>query len=615
MRSAVASTLVALSGAAAVVCPACYAPKEARRDADEAAYEIIEKAQQRALGRTEPFAVETAADSLRRRLLLDQKLPYSDPSSLGSKDVEPIEQWPDKDYFEPRRDEEPPPWSGGQPLELSLLDALQIGAKNSREYQAQKELVFQTALALDLERDRFRSTWAGILSSGVEFDELADPHTAVWPSGADVGVLQRFKNGTLLTLNLAVDLAQLLTGSEESSLGILGDATIAIPLLRGSGRFVVTEPLKQAERDTVYAIYQFERFKRGFAVQIATEFYSVLQLHVEAKNQEENYRWLIGATRRAARMQEAQRLERIQLDQTRQDELDARDSWVEALTVHESRLDQFKQLLGLPVDAEIALDVKELEPLAAAFQPPAQGEPERVAADAPIEIVPPSREGGGPLEMDPREAVLLALQNRLDLRIAVGRVFDAQRNVAVTADRLRADLTLFGSAAVGQSRTSASDALLPNASPRLDEGSYSVIALLGLPLERTAERNLYRNSLFGFEQAVRDAQALEDQVKFEVREDLRVLRESRERLSIQTQSVLLAEQRVESTSRFLEVSRAEARDVLEAQTDLVDSRNAQSLEQVRYRLAELALQRDLDLLQVDQNGLWTEFDPSTPKAP
>jgi hypothetical protein len=32
---------------------------------------------------------------------------------------------------------------------------------------------------------------------------------------------------------------------------------------------------------------------------------------------------------------------------------------------------------------------------------------------------------------------------------------------------------------------------------------------------------------------------------------------------------------------------------------------------VRYRVAELALQRDLDLLQVDGNGLWTEVDPAT----
>jgi outer membrane protein TolC len=62
---------------------------------------------------------------------------------------------------------------------------------------------------------------------------------------------------------------------------------------------------------------------------------------------------------------------------------------------------------------------------------------------------------------------------------------------------------------------------------------------------------------------------------------------------------------------LLQVGRASARDVLEAQTDLTDSKNAFSLERVRYRLAELALQRDLDLLQVNEQGLWKELDPKS----
>jgi hypothetical protein len=36
---------------------------------------------------------------------------------------------------------------------------------------------------------------------------------------------------------------------------------------------------------------------------------------------------------------------------------------------------------------------------------------------------------------------------------------------------------------------------------------------------------------------------------------------------------------------------------------------------VRYRLAELALQRDLDILEVGPDGLWTELDPQTLSTP
>jgi outer membrane protein TolC len=242
-----------------------------------------------------------------------------------------------------------------------------------------------------------------------------------------------------------------------------------------------------------------------------------------------------------------------------------------------------------------------------ATRPP---ETQRVLADAPVVVTQPTREGGGPFELAPETAVIVALRHRLDLRVAIGRILDSQRGVAVTADRLRADLNLLGSASYGERRT-ISDASLPNGQLHTNQGTYSVLGVLNLPLERTAERNVFRNSEIEFERAVRTAQQFEDQVKFEVREDLRVLLEARERLQVQQQSLQLAQRRVDITSRFIQVGRASARDVLDAQTDLTDSKNAFSLERMRYRLAELALQRDLDLLQVNEQGLWTELDPKS----
>jgi hypothetical protein len=596
--------------AALLLAAACRSPAEHREEADGTAYRIVEQARAGALGRTEPFTIETPAESLRRRLLLDQDLPRSDDASLGSRDVPRIEQWPDDGYFEPRAEADlpAPDWSTHATLRLRLLDALLIGARNSREYQTQKELVFQAALALDLERDRFRQTWVGLLDAGLTRDLGASSPTTAASGGGDLGVTQRLLNGASITVNLAVDVLKLLTQGHDSLFGALADATIAVPLLRGSGKFVVREPLLQAERAVVYAIYAFERFKRVFAVQVASEYYSVLQLLQEVDNELENYRWLVAATRRARRLAEAQRdVDQVEVDQTEQDELEARDAWVQSIRAYEARLDGLKGLLGLPVDARIELERSELDALAAvtAFEAP-RPEPERVPASAPVEVVLPTRAGGGPLEIAPEDAVLLALGNRLDLRVALGRVFDAQRSVAVAADALRADLTLLGRASGGYERAGTG----PAASVRERPESHSVLGLVDFGLERTAERNLYRESQIGFERDVRAAQALEDQVKLEVREDLRALLEARERLKIQAQSVELAERRVNVASRFLEVGRADARDVLEAQRDLVDAKNALSLERVRYRVAELALQRDLELLEVDERGLWTEVDPA-----
>ena len=52
--------------------------------------------------------------------------------------------------------------------------------------------------------------------------------------------------------------------------------SITQPLLRDGGRLVTREPLTQAERNLVYEVRAYERFRRTFALQVANEVYDVL---------------------------------------------------------------------------------------------------------------------------------------------------------------------------------------------------------------------------------------------------------------------------------------------------------------------------------------------------
>lgn len=608
-----------LSAILASVCAltACMTPGEYRREADDVAYKIIEKKQREALGRNEPFTVERPADTLRRRLLLDQKLPTSGAASLSARDVKPIEQWPEDDYLsgEARNTQtsivEVPP---DQPVVLKLNEALQVAARNSRDYQTQKESVFRAALDLDLEDDDFRNTWSGMLDALFSADTDDKTTVAGIESTDDLALTRTFKNGMTLTTSIAVDLVQLFTQDHASTSGLTGDASLSIPLMRGSGEFIVTEPLTQAERDTVYAIYTFERFKRNFAVRTASDYLDVLRQLDQVENAEANYRGLITASRRARRLADAGDFSEIQVDQAKQDELRARNRWISARQAYGRRLDAFKTQLGLPVDAKVELDPQGLEQLAdttrkrlkAPATPPVA--PKTPTADAPIVLEEPDPAQRGPYEIDWGRAVRLALDHRLDLRTLLGRVFDAQRDIAVSADDLRADLTLLGSASAGESR-SLSSATTESARFRPEHGSYSVLIALDLPLERTAERNAYRGSILDFERTIRDVQQLEDQIKLDVRNGLRNLLESRETLRIQSEAVRVAMRRVKSTNLYLERGKAQIRDVLEANEDLLDAQNALTGALVDYRITELELQRDLGLLQVNEQGLWQEYDP------
>lgn len=645
-----------LGGTLALV--ACQ-PAQYREEADEIAYNIIEQKQQEALGRTEPFTIDTPADTLRRRLIGVQGLPIVGPESLGTDQLTPLKHWPEEDY--PARAEDIdtliPPWDPTEPVELSLVEALQVGARNSREYQSRKEQVYRTALDLDLEALAFRTTYFGIIEGLITSDQREGVNETLLEGSAALDIRRQLYSGALLTSRIGLDVAKLLSSDGSASLGLIADASVTVPLLRGAGRHIVAEPLTQAERDVVYAIWDFERYKRQFAVDVARGYLGVLQAADRVVNEEDSYRRLIITARRQRALASEGELSQVELDQALQDELEARSSWIGSIQNYENQLDQFKLTLGLPTDAELALDRGELDRLAdlaedvlgeaaeamadepvmvgldgwpmieriarsltpgphiedlpgmTAIVEAADDEEEAfvmIPADAPVELEQPSEEGVGPYELPESIAVPLALENRLDLQSQEGAVYDAQRQVVIAANALQAGLNVVANASTdGRYRLTTAGETVPF---RFDRGIYSAGFELDLPFERTAERNIYRNAYINLEQAVRNVQELEDRIKLDIRSGLRELRRAREDYMIESRAVVLAQRRVDMTNMLQEYGRATTRDLLEAQAALLRAQNALTSAVVSYRLTELELQRDMGVLLVDETGLWSEFE-------
>jgi outer membrane protein TolC len=610
------STVLVLFCSALLGLAGCKSPGEYRREADKTAYGIIRDKQQEAIGDAEDFTIGRPSDILRRRLLEAQKLQYSGPWSLGTDRLEEPEHWPQDDYPGDVNSSPSVSPKGTERLTVGLLEALRVAARNSFSYQIQKEEVFRAALRLDFERDLFRNFFTEQLDSLVSTDSSGNRTTSGTRQSSVSGWSRTLKNGAAFSAQLGVDLVNLLTAGRASSLGLSADASVSMPLLRGSGAHIVTEPLTQAERNVVYAIWDFERFKRTFAVDIASEYFAVLQALDQIANEAGNYRRVSSSVRRSLRLADSGDMEMVQVDQAVQDELRARNRWVLAMQGYERTLDEFKILLGLPVDANIELDRGELDRLVEAISEEIvdlsrfaiDPNEEVPPADAPIELEQPGREGAGRFEIDRVAATRLALENRLDLRVAQENVYDAQRNVVVFADQLGAQLTLFGSAAVGD-RRSVGSAASNDARIRLNEAAYSALLTVDLPLERVAERDNYRDSLISLERAVRDVASLEDGVKLDVRNRLRALGSTRESLQIQARAVEVAQKRVSGANMALEAGRAQIRDILEAQEALLSAQNSLTAAVINYRITELELQRDMGLLKVDETGLWQEYDP------
>jgi len=554
-----------------------------REKADKAASHNLATAQTAAFGREEPLSVETAEEQLRQRLFRDQSLPTRLPvveTATASNSVCAI-------------------------ITLTPETALQVAARNSREFQEAKETLYRVALDLDLEQATFRNTFAAMFNGTYN---QADARGSETVRSADVSaspeVTHRFRNGVEMSGSIAVDLAKLLTQDSASSLGLLADAGISIPLLRGAGRDIVAEPLRQAERNLLYAVYTFERFKRDFAVRIISDYIGVLQAAQQIRNAEQNYKSLITATRRARRLADAGRLPEFQYDQSVQNELRARSRWIETLDNLDQSMDRFTMLLGLPPDARIELDQQILrdlnESILASVATTESTTPSEIPpADAPVDLEVPAPTPDDTLGMTDEQAIATALENRLDLRIAGMEVDDARRRIKVAEDNLRAELTFFGSVQSGARRSGSSAA---EDDARLDNLDSSALLTLNLPFNRTAERIIYRKSFLTLAARERAAEAVEDQVKLDIRDAFRTLRIARENLRIQSEAVRLAERRVGSTDMLLQAGRAEIRDVLEAQEALINAQNALTDAVVSRRIAELEFQRDLDILDVSAEG-------------
>ncbi len=594
-----------------LVAAGCRSPGQYREKADKVADNIIAEKQQEATGKTEPLEVERPSDILRRRLIETQNLPVSSTASLGTDQLKPIPHWPKDSYpSELHSPDANIPIDANASLKVSLIDALQIAARNSPEYQSRKEDVFRVALALDLERNSFRSLFAAGTDHQVVTDTINGDTVTTASNSGSARMTRLLKGGAALTTAIGIDLVNLLTQGGASSLGLNVDASVSIPLLRGAGRYIVTEPLTQAERDVVYELWDFERFKRTFAVNVVTSYLNVLQQLDSLENNRKNYISAIQSARSSRRQGDAGRLKPIDVDLAVQRELQARSGWISAQQQYENRLDTFKVLMGLPADARIKLDPNDLDPLqqrgtnyvdAMKTAYKAAAAETAPAADAEVVLPPPSKEDAGPYEIDEALAIKLALENRLDLRVANGVVYDAQRQVVVAADALRAGLTLNGSA-----RFSDND---DDGNLSFRAGRYTAALALDLPIERTRERNAYRNSLINLERATRSVQTLEDQIKASIRSELRSLLESRESLKISAQSVVIAENSVANAKLQLDAGRLQIRDLLDTQDQLLAAQLGLTAAMIRYRTAELQLQRDLDLLTITREGLLKEFSP------
>jgi outer membrane protein TolC len=451
---------------------------------------------------------------------------------------------------------------------VGLSQAAARATSHNREYHRQKERLYLSVLDLTLVRHSYKRQWFGTIDGAYTRNDGEEQLDADGRLGFD----QLLADGAQVSAAIALDWARFLGGDPSTSLGSVLSSSVTQPLLRGRGRKIAQERLTQTERNALYQIRSFNRYRKSFIVDIVSDYYRVLQQADKVTNALNNYLALQELTKRLEIEADHGRTARFQVDQAKQNELNARDGHIRAQQNYEQELDLFKIRLSLSPEADIRLDPNEL------------------AALREVEISQPS--------YTVQAAMQTALERRLDLANLADAIEDAERNVAVAADGLGMELNLQGGINVSSKEVTDFTTL------QFHQGRYSLGLEADLPLDRKAERNAYRRALIAWDQRRRDYENTVDIIRLAARQAFRNLEEEAESYRTQTRSRELARQRVMALSLLREAGRATTRDLLESQDALLLAENSLTRALVNHTIAKLGFFRDIGVLHVRPDGMW-----------
>jgi outer membrane protein TolC len=351
------------------------------------------------------------------------------------------------------------------------------------------------------------------------------------------------------------------------------------PLLRGAGQKVVAENLKQSERDVIYAIRSFSQFQKEFALGIVVAYFELLQEQDQLRNAYADYQRRLETIRYTEARGEGGRQSQLEVDEARTEELTAKNTYITTATTYLNSLDDFKILLGVPLTTNIKLD-----------------------DEAMVQL---RKTGLMPLDLDRDRAFHIAVEHHLELLNDVDRFEDSKRKIYVAANALKADLRIFGRADL-------------DSQPPTDYAKFNFNDVragagieLDLPLDRLTERNRYRATLINFERSIRSLGLELDNKKNEIDRGLRNLELLRRSYYIQTNSVTIAERRVEGEQLSLQAGRRSVLNVRDAQTALVDAQNDLTDALIGHLRARLQLAVNIGILNTDVPQFWFGPDALT----
>ncbi|MCH7873315.1 MAG: TolC family protein, partial [Planctomycetes bacterium] len=470
---------------------------------------------------------------------------------------------------------------------FTLSDALAYAQRYKRDFQAAKEDLYLSALALTLERHLWTPIFAADLRTIYgNFGEITDFDQAM-RFVADLRMTQRLPYGGAFTAQmistLIRDVKQSITAEEGSQIAL----SLDIPFLRNAGH-IAREDLIQLERTLTYAVRSFERFRRRQLVDVMSSYFGLLTTKQQVVDLEITYGNFIEDLDRSQARYEADMDTIIDTGRAELAMLRAKNNLASGRERFRAQTDRFKLLIGMPVDEPIGLDdlqsISDIEQQVVSGQLPLLQRPEAVENE--------------------QLGLVVALQGRFDLLNRRDQIDDARRGVAIAKNRLLPDFDLTSSVTFDTDPDHFRLGAFETA-----RATWRSEIVFSLPLERTAERNQYRRSLIDVQQAQRDYEELRDSIRADVRSALNEILLAEVTLTIQERSVDVAEQQKEFADIKYQTGDLTNREKVEAEDDWTQARNQWNAAKTDRWEAILDFRLATETLLIDENGRQTAPGP------
>jgi len=461
-------------------------------------------------------------------------------------------------------------------LELDLPEAWRQAQRTAREYLSAEEDYILAAIRLLTERHlfspRFFNDTSAVFSGMGDDGDISSTLRVI----NDLRVTKQLETGGDVSaqwvFQATEQLRDVATRDYESSSSLIFRANI--PLLRGAG-YVASESLIQAERDLIYAARDFERFRRRFLVDIANQYFSLLQSQAQIVNQERQLESLQALSERTTDLAEKGRLAGFEKDIATNRLLTAQATLASLRDSYIIQLDSFKIRLGIPVKTPVAI--------------------------LPLELTLPDP------ETDLYMATTAGLAYRLDLQNERDRLLDTRRAVSNARNNILPDLDFTGDVGIP------TDPDVRDAGVSLDpdDFNYSAGITFGLPLDREIERLALRRSVILHERAERDFRVFRDNVVLDIRAAVRAVELARFQLNLAERQVEINERRLEEQQT--KVDQLDAQTLVDTEVDLLDSRDARDEALTDLRSAILDYLLVTDQLRVARDGVFQPLPGMQPE--